>query len=623
MRNYFLYDADGQRVMDELQLPIRVGGRTHAGIVVPGVADDQLVAIIALEDGHAYIQPAEVVVSIFHNNERLTDSAWLKSGDRIQITDQVLCWEVQGDRVLISVQPDQPDTHHLRPPKHAPETNPPSGDSLPVSEAPAGNRKAARLRRSVIATVSVLVLTVVYLLTATSVAIRVEPSSAEVRISGFPPDIALGDSRLILPGSYQLNVSSAGYAAISTELEINMGPPVSFDYTLAELPGLIRIDATPPADLTLFTDELETPANEQGAYEVSRGPRSLRIESLRYLPQTLDVEVEGFGAEQSLDIQLQPAWAVVSITSTPDNAEILLDDTVIGRTPANLEILQGRHQIQLLEPGFKPVTFIRTIEPGVDFSVDNIQLEPVNGQITINSTPSGASILVGDKFMGTTPKTLDIASEIDHPLQLSKTGYSTARQSFRLAPDEQRTLTVPLKAEFGSIFLSVKPASVNLTINGKKSDKNSGRIRLQTRANTLLFSKSGYVSKLINVTPRPGTSQNIDINLITEQQKQTQVREAATPGLLTTPGGQTLELIKPESALEMGASRSGAGRRANESQRLINLERPFYLAHKEVSNAAYGLFNSKHDSGSIDSAVLNGKTQPVVNISWDGSRLIA
>ena len=617
MRNYFLFDADGQKTLDELQLPIRVGGKTHAGIVVPGVADDQLVATIALEDGHAYIQPAEVVVSIFHNDERLTDSAWLKSGDRIQIADHVLGWEVQGDRVLISVQPDQPDTHHLRPPKHAPETSPPAADSLPVSEAPGVNRKAARLRRSVIATVSVLVLTAVYLLIATSVAIRVEPLSAEVRISGFPPDIALGDSRLILPGSYQLNICSAGYAPISTELEINMGPPVSFDYILAELPGIIRIDTTHSANLTLFTDDLETPANEQGAYEVTRGSHSLRIESLRYLPQTLEVEVEGFGAEQSLQVQLQPAWAMVSITSTPDDAEILVDESVTGRTPAQLEVLQGRRQIQLLKPGFKPVSFIRTIEPGVDFSVENIQLEPVNGQITITSTPSGASILVGDKFMGTTPKTLDIASQINHPLQLSKTGYSTAEQSFRLAPDEQRTLTVPLIAEFGSIFLSVKPASAKLTINGKKSDKNSGRIRLQTRANTLLVSKAGYISKQVTVTPRPGVSQNINISLITEQQKQTQVREAATPGLLTAPGGQTLELIKPESTLEMGASRSGAGRRANESQRLIKLERPFYLAHKEVSNASYGQFNSKHDSGSIDSAVLNGKTQPVVNISWD------
>ena len=621
-RDYFLCDADGQQILDELQLPIRVGGRKHAGIVIPGIADDQLVAIIALEDGHAYIQPAEVVVSIFHNDERLTDSAWLKSGDRIQIADQVLSWEVQGDRVMISVQTHQPDIHQLHPPKHAPETVPPPGDTLPVAEKNPVNNKGKRLRRSVIALVSVLLLTVGYLLTATSVDIRVEPGDAVVKLSGFPPAVSLGDSHLMLPGNYQLDITSAGYSPISTGLEINMGPPVNFDYTLAELPGLISINlssinADPLTELTLLVDEFESPANAQGQYEIERGSHSLRIESLRYLPQSLDIDVDGFGAEQSFDIELQRAWAVANVSSTPDRAEILVDDTPIGHTPAQIEILQGRHQISLEKPGFKPVTFFRTVAAGEDFNIEDIQLEPVNGKITINTSPAGASILVGDKFLGTTPQTLDLASEMDHKLQLSKSGYITSGQSFRLAPDEQRKLNVSLEAEYGIVFLSVKPAGANLTINGKKSAKDSGRLRLQTRENTLLVSKAGYISKQISLTPRPGVSQNISINLITEQQKQVQIEEAATPGLLNSPGGQTLELIKPETTLEMGASRSGAGRRANESRRLVKLQRPFYLAHKEVTNKEFQRFNSKHDSGSIDSAALNGKDQPVVNVSWD------
>jgi len=391
-RDYFLCDGEGQRILDELNLPIKVGGRKHAGIVIPGIADDQLVAIIALEDGHAYIQPAEVVVSIFHNDERLTDSAWLKSGDRVQIADQVLSWEVQGDRVMISVQTHQQDTHQLRPPKHAPESAPPPGDTLPVSENNPVNHKGTRLRRSVIAIVSLLVLTVAYLLTATSVDIRVEPEQAMVKLSGFPPAVSLADSHLVLPGDYQLIITSPGYAPISTGIEINMGPPVNFDYVMVELPGVISVNTDPLTDLTLFVDELEIPANAQGQFEIARGSHSLRIESLRYLPQSVDIDVSGFGAEQSVDIELQRAWAVVSVSSTPDNAEILVDGTPIGHTPAQTEILQGRREISLKKPGFKPVTFFRTVAAGEDFNIDGIQLEPVNGIITINTNPSGARV---------------------------------------------------------------------------------------------------------------------------------------------------------------------------------------------------------------------------------------
>ena len=131
-RDYFIYDTAGEGKLVELELPIRVGGTNRASIVIPGIADDQLIAIIALADGHAYIQPADSARTIFHNDERLTDSAWLKSGDRVQIADSILSWEVQGDRVLISVQPHQLDTVQLRPPQKGPAA--PPNDNLPVPE---------------------------------------------------------------------------------------------------------------------------------------------------------------------------------------------------------------------------------------------------------------------------------------------------------------------------------------------------------------------------------------------------------------------------------------------------------------------------------------------------------
>lgn len=94
-RDYFLYDAAGQVKLDELELPVRVGGIKFCGIVIPNIEDDQLIATIALADGHAYIQPAESAPAVFHNDERLSDSVWLKSGDRVQVADSILSWDIQ------------------------------------------------------------------------------------------------------------------------------------------------------------------------------------------------------------------------------------------------------------------------------------------------------------------------------------------------------------------------------------------------------------------------------------------------------------------------------------------------------------------------------------------------
>ena len=614
-REYFIYDADGQRTLSALELPIRIGGKKYDGIVIPGIADDQLVAIIALADGHAFIQPAKSTQVIFHNDERLADSAWLKSGDRVQIVDSMISWEVQGDRVLISVQPVKLDIEQLRPPKQAPAAA--TGDSLPVPEKdPPGNGQK-RLRRSVIAFVSVLVLIASYLLMATSVVVKVEPDTATVKLQGFPPVISLGGSYLAFPGGYQLNITAPGYVPAHAELDINMGPAVNLAYVLAELPGVITISTRQSAELRLFVDGVETAAGTEDNYEIGRGNHALRVESVRYLPQQLQIEVEGYGAEQVFELVLEPAWAVVSIASSPPGAEVLVDDEVVGLTPLQAEILQGQHEIRLQKPGFKQITIFRSVTAGQDFSMDDFQLEPVDGKLTVGSQPAGASILIGGKFFGTTPQTLELAAETDHQLHLSKAGYTTSRQRFRLAADEQRSIEVQLPVEYGTVFLKVQPAGATLAINGKKSTQGSGRLRLQTRQNTLELSKPGYVSQRITVTPQAGVSQNVTISLVTRQQQQVQEQQAATPGLLTLAGGQTLELVKAEGSFHMGASRRDAGRRANESQRLVELQRPFYLAHYEVTNAEFRRFKPTHDSGSIDSAALNGEDQPVVNVSWD------
>ncbi len=614
-REYFIYDADGERNLSALELPIRVGGKKYGGLVIPGIADDQLLAIIALADGHAYIQPAKSAPVIFHNDERLTDSAWLKSGDRVQIVDSMISWEVQGDRVLISVRPCQLEVDQLRPPKQPPAAA--TADSLPVSEKePAGNG-GKRLRRSVIALVSVLALVATYLLMATSVVIKAEPDTAVVSLKGFPPVFSLGGSYLVFPGGYQLSISSPGYATMLAELDIDMGPAVNLSYVLAELAGVITINTEQIAELHLFVDGVETPANAQGNYEIGRGTHSLTVESVRYLPKMLDIEVEGYGAEQALEVVLEPAWAVVSIASSPPGAEVLVDGEVAGLTPLAAEILQGHHEIRLQKPGFKQVTAFRSIEAGQDFSMDEIQLEPVDGRLTVNSKPAGASILIGGKFLGTTPQTLELAAETDHELRLSKAGYTTTEQAFRLAPDEERDIEVQLPVEYGTVFLKVQPAGATLQINGRKSMQGSGRLRLQTRPNTLELSKPGYVSQRVAVTPQAGVSQNINISLVTRQQQQVQEQQETTPSVLTAVGGQTLGLVKAEDRLHMGASRRDAGRRANESQRLVKLQRPFYLAHREVTNAEFRRFKPAHDSGSTDSAALNGEDQPVVNVSWD------
>jgi formylglycine-generating enzyme required for sulfatase activity len=66
----------------------------------------------------------------------------------------------------------------------------------------------------------------------------------------------------------------------------------------------------------------------------------------------------------------------------------------------------------------------------------------------------------------------------------------------------------------------------------------------------------------------------------------------------------------------MGSPRREAGRRANEAQRAVKLERRFYLALREVTNYEFRQFRQAHRSGFVLAQTLDMDRQPVVNVTW-------
>ena len=616
-RDYFIHDAGGKRHISEIELPLAVGGKDRRGLVLPGAADEQLFAFIALSDGHAYIQPASENEIIFHNNERLVTSAWLKSGDRVQIGEAMVSWEVQGDKVLIDVL-QQPDTHQPQPPMQPPPDQPASrNDELPVHAEKLDHSEGRRGKRYLIVFVSALLLAAIYLLMTISVVIKVEPTPETLEMNGLPPPLHLWGTRLALPGTYSITASLPGYKPLQEEVEIKRGGIANLNYALEELPGIVNIKTTPDVTTRVFINNAEVDLNKAGKAEVTRGTHQLRIETERYQVFETEIEVRGFNEEQLLEATLAPAWAVVTISSEPEAVEVLVDEKAVGQTPLETEVLQGQHEILFEKEGFKPLKISQIITAGDDITLEIVKLSPVDGQLIVSSSPEGASVMLEGKYLGVTPLTVDLNANLQQTLRLSKAGYVSKEQSVELQPGEEQSINVKLAPGYGTIFLNVRPDGATVMLDGKKIDASKGNLRLTTRSHTIVVIKPGYVTQRVAVTPQQGVSQNVNVTLQPVGQKAAANKPLATVAIITTATGQQLQLIKPGSGLNMGASRREAGRRANESQRQIKLQRPFYFSRNEVSNADFRQFRPSHDSGNTDHAALNGDTQPVVNVSWD------
>ncbi|MEA2094790.1 MAG: SUMF1/EgtB/PvdO family nonheme iron enzyme [Pseudomonadota bacterium] len=612
-RIVFIHDAQGEHRVNEADLPLCVGGAETGDVVLPDLPATAVVAYIARADGHVYIQAADASLPLFHNHERLSASAWLKSGDQVQAGEAVLQWTVKGDQVFITVR------RRTLEPELAPPPGPPPAPlsrtrEIPAVADPAPDPHGHRtLRRLVAVLFAVLVLAAAFVLLATPLALRFSPEPEAYSLSGFPPAVPVGGRLLVIPGRYTVHATRDGYRPLEETVEIARGGFRELAFQLEELPGRVTVQVAPEVPFRLFAGDVAVAVDADGVAEIERGTQQLRLETGRYLPETRALEVAGLGKAQTVAFTLQPAWADVHLSSRPAGAEVQVDDASIGTTPLDTEILHGQRTIVLSLAGHKPVTLQREIKAGATLRLEDIALQPADGQLALSSTPAGATLSVDGDFHGTTPATLTLSSGSEHRLRLSKPGYQTTDKAITLAAAGEQTLAIELPPEFGIVFVTARPADTRLMLDGKPAGEATRRLRLTTRPHTLEFRKPGYVSRRVTVTPRAGISQNVDVILKTVAGE----KAAATSAVIKTALGQPLRLIRPAGNFRMGASRREAGRRANESRRLAQLERPFYLSVKEVTNGAFRRFRPSHNSGSAEGAALNSDTQPVVNVSWD------
>ncbi len=613
-RVYFVYDARGEHQLGEQDLPLAVGGSDQEGIVLPNLPADALVAHVGLAEGHAFIQPAQTDLQLFHNHEHLTASRWLKSGDLIEVAESAIHWRVRGDQVEIRVRERQA-VEGLVPPASPPPT---AQRTLPEVAQSSVMAPGHRLWRPVaLGVFALLLLAVGFVLLATPVVVKITPQPQSRSLDGFPPAISIGKRQLVVPGRYRVKATRTGYRTLQEDIEVRSGGLQTFEFALQELPGRVSLVLQPKASFRLFVDGALVETNAQHLAEIPGGTHRLRIETQRYLPLEETVSVAGKGESQRLSYRLQPAWANVRIESQPSGATLMVDGEPVGQTPLETEILQGERDLTLTLDKHKPLSLRQTVRAGTELVIDKLPLQALDGRLTISSEPVAASVTVDGTFQGVTPITLTLSSGTEHALRLSKSGYKSFDQQVQLAADEEQSLDAQLRPQYGIVFVSAQPADARLRVDGRDVGKATQRLRLTTRSHSLQFSKPGFVSKTVSVTPRLGISQNVDVTLSSAQQTENLSKTATAPAKVSTSAGQRMRAVHPEGSFRMGASRREAGRRANESARRVQLARPFYLAATEVSNAEYRQFKPSHDSGFADSGSLNLDAQPVVNVSWD------
>lgn len=619
--------------------------------------EKKIFGYIAEEDNHLFFQPDEDGISgtIFHNDEIIKKSVWLKSGDIIQIEKMIIIYSVSGDKVLMTVT-KKPEAPVIIPPLNSDKYNNNINNQqqktsvlkdfeMSPTKPDSAKNKIAKYKLIPVLLV-LLMLAAGFVLFAQTVVINIKPEADSINLKGFLPAIKIDQRYIMLSGKYILEAEKVGYKTLSSTLDIN-AENNDFSFTMKETPGIIQFDINPEQNNEIYIDDilLAHTSNEMTLrqYEVDKGVHNVRIINPRYKAYEQKIKVEGKNQQQKYKIKLQQNWGIarlessqketkIIITSASDNKSVVYDNVINGVT--EIELITGQYTIHATKEKFKEKTEQVTIKAGDKLSLKPFELEPEDGILHLSSIPSQSIIRVDDQYLGKTPQTLKLSPYQEHTIELSLQGFETTKKIVKLEPEISIEEEFKLTAKKGLVFISVSPKHADLYIDGKKQKENSGKFNLTNKNHLLKVQAKGYQTQSKKITIN-AYSKNISFILKKNSVKKSSASVTKTVNKKNDNKNhsgnnknyrniikQKMILVQP-ALFKMGSRKNEAGRSSNESEHKIQLNYAYYLSEKEISNKQYRQFKKSHNSGSTNNESLNLNNQPVVNVSWQDAARFA
>ena len=452
-------------------------------------------------------------------------------------------------------------------------------------------------------------LIVLFLFTAKAVVLQTTPK-AELSVSGGM-SFKLADHYLLLQGEYTLEATADGYYPLTETVNVAEAQNQTYQFELAKLPGHLTV-LTPNIDAEIWIDGVLAGRGNQTINNVKAGEHAIKVVADRYQPHQQVLEIIGLDQTQDLTLTLKPAWANVSFSSEPSNAELYANGDLLGRTPLDVELLEGEHQLMIKLSGYKAWQESLDVEAEQNINMPQVSLDKADGLVLVKTQPSGAGLTVNGTYRGQSPFELNLAPGQRYQITVFKEGYQAANQNIDVVSGKEQMITLKLQPQLGDVKIVSQPNDALLYIDGRLMGRANQTLSLPSKQHRVSIQKEGYVTYNSAVLPRPGIAQSVRIKLLTlEQHKWKNIKP-----LINTVAGSQLKLFKVDAKFSMGASRREQGRRSNEAIRPVHLTRAFYLGTSAVTNAESREFVKQHSSGHVKGNSLNGEKYPVVNITW-------
>lgn len=272
-------------------------------------------------------------------------------------------------------------------------------------------------------------------------------------------------------GRHLVEVKKSDFDAFSQWVEVKDGEKALVNPVLkGQSRGSILVDADVP-DAEIYLDGNKHPDRTPSLIaNVMEGPHVIEVRKDPAVPwrQTVQVEKEKtVKVSASLKTTIGGQGGNVRVLSNVDGADVFLDGTAVGKTPADVkDIKPGDHLIEVRATGHMPKEERVTVNAG-SATVLKLDLARSAGDVVLKvlSPVPDSEVFIDGERIGLSPQQKSVAAG-EHVVLVTKQGFSRFEKKVRVRDGEPLTVTAELRAAGGLRFVS-SPGGATVLLDGE------------------------------------------------------------------------------------------------------------------------------------------------------------
>ncbi|MFC2101143.1 PEGA domain-containing protein [Bacteroidota bacterium] len=236
-----------------------------------------------------------------------------------------------------------------------------------------------------------------------------------------------------------------------------------------KLPGIVIITSDPPA-AEIFLNNQKIGITPYTA-ELIAGSYQMMLKKEMHQDYSGSFELNEGETKQLPQITLVSNSAYINITSNPSNANVYIDDKLIGTTPiSDWIVTSGSYNIKIQNELYYPDEQIIVLEKGDVKNLDFI-LKPAFGVLKITSEPTNADIYIDGQFQGNTPYTNPKLRSGNYNIRVGKELWNEVTSKIVITDGDTTEKLMVLSKNFGKVSIIADESEIFLDNKKVGNDK--------------------------------------------------------------------------------------------------------------------------------------------------------